>query len=52
VMWTVWGKRKLRPAVGLDNRYQSLMFPEIAASDASASSGVAMRERIVPPSGD
>jgi putative nucleotidyltransferase with HDIG domain len=50
-MWTAWGKRKLRPAVGRDNRYQSLTFPEMAASDANASSTVAIRERTLPPQG-
>jgi hypothetical protein len=52
VMWTPWGKRKLRPAVGLVNRYQSLTFPETAASDTNASNKLDTRRRIVPPLGD
>jgi putative nucleotidyltransferase with HDIG domain len=45
------GKRKLRPAVGPSNRYQSFTLPATAASDASASNAVAIRERMVPPGG-
>ncbi len=50
-MWTAWGKRKLRPAVGPTSRYQNLTFPVTAASDASESSKVATRERTFPPRG-
>jgi putative nucleotidyltransferase with HDIG domain len=35
--------------VGRNNRYQNLTFPETAASEASESSSVAIRERTVPP---
>jgi putative nucleotidyltransferase with HDIG domain len=51
VMLARWGKQKLRPAVGRRNRYQSLMFPESAASDARASSRLGTRKRILPPTG-
>jgi putative nucleotidyltransferase with HDIG domain len=50
-MWTAWGKRKLRPSVGRDNRYQNLTFPVTAATEASESSKVAIRERTFPPRG-
>jgi putative nucleotidyltransferase with HDIG domain len=50
-MWTAWGKRKLRPAVGRNNRYQNLTFPVTAATEASESSKVAIRERTFPPRG-
>jgi len=35
--------------VGPSSRYQSFMFPVTAATDASASSAVVIRERTVPP---
>jgi hypothetical protein len=35
--------------VGLVNRYQSLTFPETAASDARASNRLDTRRRILPP---
>jgi putative nucleotidyltransferase with HDIG domain len=49
-MWTAWGKRKLRPAVGRVNRYQILSPPAIAVRGSSVPSAPLSRDRISPPS--
>jgi hypothetical protein len=48
----LWGKRKLRPAVGLSYRYHHLTLPDTAANAQSVSSELKNRERMVPLSGD
>ena len=50
-MWTAWEKRKLRPAVGRDNRYQILSPPAIAVRESSVPSATRSRDRISSPSG-
>ena len=46
----LWGKRKLRPVVGRDNRYQILSPPAIAVRESSVPSAPRSRDRISPPS--
>src|SRR5690349_20047567 len=48
-MWMVWGKRKLRPAVGVDDRYQILSPPAIAVRESSVPSAPLSRDSISPP---
>jgi putative nucleotidyltransferase with HDIG domain len=45
----VWGKRKLRPAVGVDDRYQILSPPAIAVRESSIPNAPLSRDRISPP---
>src|SRR5690242_6729788 len=49
-MWTAWGKRKLRPAVGRNDRYQILSPPATAVRESSVPSAPRSRDRISPPS--
>src|SRR6476620_5342198 len=49
-MWTVWGKRKLRPVVGRDNRYQILSPPATVVRESSLPRVSRSRDRISSPS--